>query len=30
MPGEHVKITSTTTTTKAWMRIYVRSDQSRH
>jgi hypothetical protein len=29
MPGESVKITSTTTTTKAWMRIYVRSDQAR-
>jgi hypothetical protein len=27
MPGESVKITSTTTTTKAWMRIYVKSDQ---
>ena len=29
MPGESVKITSTTTTGKAWMRIYVRSDQAR-
>ena len=29
MPGENVKITSTTTTAKAWMRIYVRSDQAR-
>jgi hypothetical protein len=27
MPGESVKITSTTTTTKAWMRIYIKSDQ---
>lgn len=30
LPGEKVKVTITTTTGKAWIRIYVRSDQSRH
>lgn len=30
MPGENIKITATTTTGKAWVRIYVRSDQARH
>lgn len=30
MPGENVKVTFTTATGKPWVRIYVRSDQSRH
>lgn len=29
MPGENVKVTFTTATSKPWVRIYVRSDQAR-